>query len=122
MTRFLGYMTCGALMLAAAAPMAQTSAIPTAVDELLVRIDITDVSEQLATHLEIALDELPRSVEAPVDVAAAVCEVTPEQLRHFRAVEQHVECKAAVISEDLSEATRAEIAEEADRPAVPASE
>ena len=111
MTRFLTAGIAGAALLAGAAH-AQTNAVPTAVDELLVRVDVSDIAEPLATHMKVAADTLPRSVETTLAVAAEVCEVTEDQLRQVRAVEQHVECKATVVSEDLSAATQAEMERE----------
>ena len=111
MTRILACAAFGAAMLAAAVPQAQTNAIPTAEDEMLVRVDVTDVSDELSTQLEIGPDGLPRSVEVPIDVAAEVCEVTADQLMQVATVEQHVECKATMITEALSEATREQMAE-----------
>lgn len=120
MTRFPACLACGGLLLAATATAAtaQTGAIPTAAEELLVRVDVTKVSDQLATHLGVGVDDLPRTVEMALGVAAPVCELKPEQLLLVRTVEQHVECNAALISEDLSEATRAEMLEDEERPTV----
>lgn len=127
MPRFLASATLCGLMLAATAPHAQTAsgaaastsgptaadgtgALPTASDEVLVRVDLTEIAEQLATHLRVGRDVLPRSVEMPIGNAADLCGLKEAQLLLVRMVEANVECKAAAISEDLSEATRAQMA------------
>lgn len=97
--------------LAAGPLQAQTSAIPTAAEEVLVRVDVSDMSGTLAEALEVAPDRVPRSVEVTLPVAAAVCDVTAEQLMQVRSVEQHIECKAITVSDELTAATKEQLAE-----------
>lgn len=104
MSRVLALTICG-LALAAGPLHAQTGAIPSATESVMVRVDITDVAEPLAVEMGVGTDSLPRSVEVPVEVAAMVCDIPVEQLQHVRAVEQHIECKAASVSNELAQAT-----------------
>jgi hypothetical protein len=105
----IAVLTALGLALSAGPLHAQTGTIPAAVEELLIRVDITDVGAEMATELGVGADALPRSVEVPVDVAAAVCDVTQEQLEQMRAVEEHLECKAATVTPELAEATGAQL-------------
>lgn len=109
MTRTFAALALAGATLAAAPLSAQTSAIPTANDEIMVRVDVTKISEPLAVELGMGMDALPRSVEVNLPVAAAVCDVTEEQLRQVRSVEQHVECNATTVSAELADATRQQI-------------
>lgn len=113
MSRLLAGAALAGAVLTAPFAHAQTNAIPTAVEELLVRVDISKISDQLAVHMGLGSDALPRSVEVPLQTAAEVCEVTTEQLMLVRAVEQHVECQAATVTEDLAAATEEHMAEAA---------
>lgn len=116
MTRSLAALTLfGASLfgaaLAAGPVQAQTSAIPTAAEEVLVRVDVSDMSDTLAEALDVATDRVPRSVEVELPVAAAVCDVTADQLMLVRSVEQHIECKAVTVSDELTAATEEQLAE-----------
>lgn len=95
--------------LAAGPLLAQTGAVPTAAEVILVRVDVTTIRDALAAELGAGTDALPRSVEVPVDVAAKVCALTEGQLEHVRMIEQHVECKAEAVSPELAQATREQI-------------
>lgn len=97
------------LALAAGPLHAQTGTIPSAADEVMVRVGVKDIAEPLAVELGVGTDVLPRSVEVPVEVAAVVCDIPVEQLEHVRAVEQHIECKAVSLSNDLAAATEKEL-------------
>ena len=97
--------------LATAPAQAQTSAMSTAAEEILVRVDVSDVTDALAQALEVAPDRVPRSVEVTLPVAAAVCDVTVDQLKQVRDVEQHVECNAATVSDELTAATKDQLAD-----------
>ena len=109
MTRSYAAMALFGAALIAGPLQAQTSTMFTAAEEILVRVDVTDVSATLAETLDVAVESVPRSVEVTLPVAAAVCDVTPEQLEQVRSVEQHVECNALNSSEDLVAATREQI-------------
>ena len=111
MTRFFAALAVAGTALAAGPLHAQTSTMYTADEEILVRVDVTGIGEALAVELGAGMDALPRSVEVPLPIAAAVCEVTVEQLRQVRSVEPHVECNAVSVSPELAEATSAQMEE-----------
>ena len=92
------------LALSAGTLHAQTGAIPGAAEEVLIRVDIEQVAAELAGELGLSADALPRSVEVPIEVAAAVCEIPVEQLEHFRAADESVECEAAMVTAELTAA------------------
>lgn len=77
--------------------------------EDIVRVDVTEVAGTLAGILGIDQGEVPRSVEVPIEVAADVCEVTAEMLETVRSADQHIECDAAKVSEELTAATREQL-------------
>jgi hypothetical protein len=88
---------------------AQTGAVPGAAEEVLIRVDVEQVAAELAGELGIAADALPRSVEVPIEVAAAACEIPLDQLEHFRAADESVECKAAMLTDELAAAAREQL-------------
>lgn len=97
-------LTALALALSAGTTHAQTGAMPGAAEEVLIRVDVEQVSAELAGELGIGADALPRSVEVPIEVAAEVCAIPLEQLEHFRAAEEHVECQATTVTDELAAA------------------
>ncbi len=119
MTRFISARAaaCAAALalagaaLAAGPLQAQTSAMSTAAEDILVRVDVSDMTDTLAKALEVAPDRVPRSVEVTLPVASAVCDVTVDQLKQVRDVEQHVECNAVTVSDELTAATKEQLAD-----------
>lgn len=106
MTRLFVTAVAAGLALSATAPLAQTAATATAVDELLIRVDVGEVADQLAVELGVPADSLPRSVEVPVEVAAELCEFSEGQLETLTAAEQHLECRAMAVTDELTQAAR----------------
>ena len=97
-------LTAMGLALLAGPLNAQTAAEPSALEEIMIRVDVSEHADALATELEIGDDAVPRSVEVPIEIAATACNIPLEQLEHFRAAEQHVECKAATLTPELAAA------------------
>ena len=93
----------GALALSATLSNAQPATSATAVDEILIRVDVTGVASELAAELGTTADLLPPTVELPVKAAAEVCEFNADQLALLATSDPHIECKAASVSPDLAQ-------------------
>ena len=100
----------GALALSAALSHAQPATTATAVDEILIRVDVTGVARELAAELGTTADLLPPTVELPVEAAAEVCDFNGEQLALLATSDPHVECKAVAVSPELAQSAGEQLA------------
>lgn len=89
-----------------------TASEETAAEEVVVRVDISTVTGDLAEALGTDADALPRSVELPIETAAMACDMPVDQLEVFRAADQDLECNAASLSPELTEAISSAIEEQ----------
>ena len=100
----------GALVLSATLSHSQPATTATAVEEILIRVDVTGVAPELAAELGTAADLLPPTVELPVEAAAEVCEFSADQLALLATSDPHIECKAVSVSPDLAHAAGEQLA------------
>lgn len=56
---------------------------PAAAQSNTARIDIKHVAAAIAANIGVSASQLPLTVQAPIDVAAAACGVAPEALAQF---------------------------------------
>jgi len=83
---------------------AAVEADPTAAKQVMVRVDITGIADELASALGVEAEALPRSVEVPIETASSACDMALDQLELFRAADQDLECNAASLSPELERA------------------
>lgn len=99
------------VMIAAVAAMALGSGHlqpATAADSVII-VDTVPISRDLASHLRVTPDKLPRSVELPDKLAAVVCKVSLKQLRDSRGAAPKGNCVAVGLSQGLIDAVRLEL-------------
>lgn len=65
---------------AVAAGMLLLASAPAAAQPNTARIDIKHVAAAIAANIRVNASQLPLTVQAPIDVAAAACGVAPEAL------------------------------------------
>lgn len=87
----------------------------TAAEEVMVRVDISAIADELAEAAETDSDALPRSVELPIETAAEACDMPMDQLEVFRAADQDLECNAASLSPELMAAVQEQL-EDSEQP------
>lgn len=81
--------------------LAQPATSATAVDQIMIRVDVTDMTSELAAELGTTADAVPLTVELPVEAAAEVCDFNADQLGLLATSDPHIECKAASVSPEL---------------------
>lgn len=104
-------LTALALALSTTALQAEVETDTTAPAEVVVRVDLSMVTDDLAEALDADKDALPRSVEVPIETASEVCDMPVDQLEVFQAADQDLECKASSLSPELTEKVGHVIAE-----------
>jgi hypothetical protein len=99
----------GALLLSATLSQAQPATSATAVDQIMIRVDVTGIAGELAGELGMAADQVPLTVELPVEAAAEVCEFDADELALLATSDPHIECQAASVSPELVQAAGEQI-------------
>lgn len=77
-------------------------------DEVVI-VDVAPVSRDLASHLRVGLDKVPRSVDLPDKLAAVVCKMSLKQLRDSRGAAPKARCVAVGMSQGLIDAVRVDM-------------
>ncbi len=90
-----------ALVLSATVSQAQPATSATAVDQIMIRVDVTGIASELATELGTAADQVPPTVELPVEAAAEICEFDADELALLATSDPHIECQAVSVSPEL---------------------
>jgi hypothetical protein len=92
-----------------AAAVAGTTALTTAFAQQpgTIRVNIDDVSNKIAQNIQAETSQIPRTVLAPVEVAATVCGIPPDVL--VKLIDVREGCTATTTSPALEQIVQARV-------------